>query len=205
MTNSELIAAIKSSLSQVISDAAPAAQERITQVATRIAEDQRFHSFDILLMKEEFAKIVVRLYDVAPGNPSENIEIGRLYKRMQTSKNLMEDAVKNAGAQPIHSTPEIIAREAAFNARVDPRRGGGGLSKALNEIQIDKGTGLLFSGMFAVGALASAASIVSKDEATGERKIHITSLMLTLAQGLLAGGIAYLSFRQPLGAQRMPR
>ncbi|MFO0069657.1 MAG: hypothetical protein ACK529_05745, partial [Alphaproteobacteria bacterium] len=106
---------------------------------------------------------------------------------------------------PTKPTAEIIAKEAAYNVRVDQPRSGKGFLKTLNDIHIDKGSGFLFSGMFAVGALASAASIVGKEEATGEKRIHITPLMLTLAQGLLATGIAYFAFRNPQAAQTAGR
>jgi hypothetical protein len=46
---------------------------------------------------------------------------------------------------------------------------------------------------------------VGKEEATGEKKIHVTPLMLTLAQGLLAASIAYFAFRNPQAAQTAMR
>lgn len=202
---SEIVQSIEGALLRIVPDAIPTARARITHVANRIANDARFHQFDFKFLAEQFEIGVTRFYDVRANSRGETKLINSLFDKMKNAQSSTGGLFEKLGVTPTKPTAEIIAKEAAYNVLVDQPRSGKGFLKTLNDIHIDKGSGLLFSGMFAVGALASAASIVGKEEATGEKRIHITPLMLTLAQGLLATGIAYFAFRNPQAAQTAGR
>jgi hypothetical protein len=211
MTPKEPTEFIKSALSGVIADAAPAARERIDHVAKLIAGDERFHSFDHILLTEQFEKMIVRLYDVNPGDSKEKNAINALHETMQASRNTMEKAIKTAGAESIRPTPEVIARESA-TLRVTPdgteaRRSHSKLHNASSSdhwLKVNKALGWIGASMMILGAFSSAQGIVSKDE-NGNREIHATPLMWTILQGVMGAGILYLTHHQPSTIQNAIR
>jgi hypothetical protein len=208
MTPKEPAEFIRSALSGVIDGATPAAQERIDYVAKLIAGDERFHSFDHKLLTEQFQEMIVRLYNVNPGDSREMNAINALHETMQASRNTMEKAIKTAGAESIRPTPQVIARESA-TLRVTPdgteaRRSLHNANSSDHWLKVNKALGWIGASMMILGAFSSAKGIVSKDE-NGNREIHATPLMWTILQGVMGAGILYLTHHQPSTIQNAIR